>query len=398
MSDTIPPPPPDPPLEVEVDTDTDDASAQEGRASPISPAVRHTALKAACSPEPARCKRRSLSPHRTSSAENIHDDRVWLRKADRYQCLRKIGKGNFAIVYSAVDVRSKRKVALKKIEASDVSDRYLVEPLVNAKLKHPGIVRMLDWFWDGYVMWIVTELVVGSELFDWIADVYRSEPEDSTRVVLPNSVSSSVVRQIVSALVYLHSQGIAHRDLKAENIMLEFKPDRRDAPTVKLIDFGLAVIKKPLDSARATRSDTNLISFYGGTPVYCAPEVHDRVPLIDPFLSDVWAVGMLAFMVVTGTFPFHFPRAAYRASAVARMYIRQIERQDFDNVPNVIRQGRKFIIFAMQMDPKERATARDLAAHPWISIGAMQLDPNAQRTTARELSEHPRTTNEDEAE
>ncbi len=396
MSDASPPPPPppDPPCKADVN----DACTQEGRASPISPAARRAALKATQSPEAARCKKRSFPPLRTSSAGNIHDDQIWIQKSDRYHCLEQIGKGQFAVVFSAIDVQTERKVALKRINVTGTSHRSLVEPLVNAKLQHPGIARMLDWFWDGYIMWIVTELVEGAELFDWINEMYDREPMDSTRITIPNTVTSSVMHQIMSALVYLHSQGIAHRDLKAENIMLEFEPDRRHEPTVKLIDFGLAIVGKPLDGERASRSDTNLISCYGGTPVYCAPEVHDRVPLIDPFLSDVWAVGMLAFMVGTGRFPFNFNKAAYRVSAIARTFIRQIGRHDFDHAPYITRQGRQFIILALQMDPKKRPTARALSHHPWLSGCARQADRNKQRITVRELSEHPHTANEDEAE
>ena len=129
--------------------------------------------------------------------------------AQRYEILRKVGAGGFAEVYEAYDRKLERPVALKVIaDRPGMSGRVVREVEAAASLAHPGIVALYDFFGDGERSFLVWEFVEGQSL---AALQGKLDDADAVRVG----------EQLAEALAYAHSQGIIHRDIKPQNVMID---------------------------------------------------------------------------------------------------------------------------------------------------------------------------------
>ena len=200
-----------------------------------------------------------------------------LGKLGKYERVDVLGHGATGIVYLAWDTLLKKQIALKEVDlhAADLG-RFLEEARVMDRLRHPNIVRVngVDRI-DGHVV-IDMEFVKGSNL----QQLLRSE----TR--LPVDRALFVAIQVLDALAYAHQMRTVHRDIKPANILI----DRED--TVKLVDFGLAEILA-----------TNSYAGGAGTYAYMAPEDFAEEHHSD-HQSDIWAVGVTLFEMLTGARPF----------------------------------------------------------------------------------------------
>jgi serine/threonine protein kinase len=194
---------------------------------------------------------------------------------------RMIGRGASAAVYGAIDEASGQAVALKILDAEPDSVRRaaLLDGIRRAaQLDHPGIVRVLGGGEVSANVFVVMELLAGTELSRY-ARAGR---------LLPEAAVLEVAAQIAEALAYAHRQGIVHRDVKPANVI--FDPATRRAV---LTDFGLA--RGP--DAQATRSGVML-----GSPTYMAPELLAGAP--PDGRSDLYALGVLTYELLTGRPPF----------------------------------------------------------------------------------------------
>ena len=181
--------------------------------------------------------------------------------AERYQVLELINAGGMGKIYRGVQRVLERPVAIKCILPSLVDDegavmRFLEEARVASRLNHPNIVSVYDFgrtgAADGGYSFLVMEYLGGPDL----ADILQSEP------LLPLDQIVDITEQTLGALAEAHEHGIAHRDIKPGNLMLE--PRRRGGYHVKLIDFGIARLR---DRRRLTQ-----IGVIIGTPQYMPPE------------------------------------------------------------------------------------------------------------------------------
>eukprot|EP00080_Pristionchus_pacificus_P024003 PDM84023.1 kin-29 [Pristionchus pacificus] len=201
-----------------------------------------------------------------------------------------IGKGNFATVYLATHEVAKTKVAIKAIDTSQIEPENLLkverEISIMKMIDHPHIVKMYEArithtysqvMRTEQYLYIVTELCRGGELFETLVERGRITENDAKRWF----------HQACSAVLYCHERGIVHRDLKAENILLDKNGD------VKIIDFGFANLFKPGD----------LLNTWCGSPPYAAPELLMGNEY-DGSKADVWSLGVLLYILVTGGFPF----------------------------------------------------------------------------------------------
>lgn len=156
---------------------------------------------------------------------------------------------------------------------------------------HPNILKLFHYFDDEKRYLLVTELCEGGELFDMIKDEkIKNKPVQI----------ASILKQLLSAVGFMHKKDIVHRDLKPENILMEENienQDQMDMPTIKLIDFGTA-IHKPEQGG---------IKGFKGTCAYVAPEVHgvseDKNQGYDE-KCDMWSIGVIAYFLLCGKLPF----------------------------------------------------------------------------------------------
>ena len=218
---------------------------------------------------------------------------------NRYRVIRELGRGGMGAVYHAWDMRLSIPVALKEmIPQSDLDDEILQElrrqfqqeATVLARLNHPHLVGVTDFFEEGRNIYLVMQFVEGQSLSERIKQ-YGALPEE--QVIAWSG-------QLLEALSYCHSQGVIHRDIKPQNIII-----RPDGGAV-LVDFGLVKLWDPNDPK--TRTAVRGI----GTPQYAPPEQYELESGHTEPRSDLYSLGATMYHALTGQAP---PTATLRISA-----------------------------------------------------------------------------------
>ncbi len=221
-------------------------------------------------------------------SENL--DRLRAALADRYAIERELGQGGMATVYLARDLKHDRLVALKILRpefgAAVGPERFLREIRVTAKLQHPHILPLLDsgTLEDGPGLlrpYYVMPYVEGESLRDRLVRERQLPVEEAVRIAL----------DVAAALAYAHSQGVVHRDIKPDNILLSDKQP-------VLADFGIARAVSVAGGERLTETGLAL-----GTPQYMSPEQAAGDPSMNA-RTDVYALGCVLYEMLAGDPPF----------------------------------------------------------------------------------------------
>jgi serine/threonine-protein kinase len=217
-------------------------------------------------------------------------DRLKAALADRYQIERELGSGGMATVYLAHDVKHDRKVALKVLKPELAAvigpDRFLSEIRVAARLNHPHILPLLDSGEADGTLYFTMPIIEGLSL----ADRIRTEGQ------LGIDEIRALVTDVASALDYAHEQGIVHRDIKPDNVLIHHgKP--------MIADFGIALAVSQVGGDRLTETGLSL-----GTPQYMSPEQVSGDRTVDA-RSDVYALGCVVYELLVGEPPFTGPTA-----------------------------------------------------------------------------------------
>ncbi|HUL69741.1 MAG TPA: serine/threonine-protein kinase [Gemmatimonadales bacterium] len=206
---------------------------------------------------------------------------------DRYTIEREVGRGGAARVFLAHNAAGEA-VALKvlhpQLTASVAAERFLREVQVISRLEHPRIARLLDFGEGDWVIYYVMEFVPGPTLKEHLARVRRASIPDVVRIA----------DDVLSALAHAHKQGIVHRDVKPENIVLS-------PGGAVLLDFGIAKAVAASGNDRLTRS-----GFAVGTSTYMSPEQITGEEDID-HRSDLYSLGCVLFEALAGRPPFEDP-------------------------------------------------------------------------------------------
>jgi tRNA A-37 threonylcarbamoyl transferase component Bud32 len=260
---------------------------------------------------------------------------------DHYHILEQLGQGGMATVYKAYDVRDNREVAVKLIRAdhllTDQADKLLLRFEIErriASLKHPNMVGVVDYGTFNGAPYLVMEHVTGGTLKEFTGR--RFSPAEAAKLLAP----------IARALHYLHQQDIIHRDVKPSNILLA------DGKRPLLSDFGIAKLLQAGDTAQLTSTGVSM-----GTPDYMAPEEALNKG-VGP-ATDVYALGVVLFELVTGQRPFH----ADTPMAVLLMHIQDPLPRPRSIAPNLPMDIERVLFKALAKQPGDRyATAADFAA------------------------------------
>jgi calcium-dependent protein kinase len=211
-----------------------------------------------------------------------------------------------------------------------------------SEMDHPNIIKLYEYFEDESRFYLVTDLCKGGELFDDIVKKTRFREWEA----------ALIMKSLLSALCYLHNKGIIHRDIKLENVLLEFS---KDNDTVKLIDFGTA---RRWDIK--SDDDEDLITEKIGTPYYIAPEVLNK-----NYNSkcDVWSAGVIAYTLIGGSPPFNGQTDQDIMKAV------KDGRFDFraDRFRRMTPPCEDFICKLLTYDFRDRPTAQKMLQHKWLT-------------------------------
>jgi serine/threonine-protein kinase len=216
--------------------------------------------------------------------------RVQAALGQRYTVITSVGRGGNATLFGAVDPEGRRvaiKVLHPELAVSVAADRFLREIRYAAKLDHPHIARLLDSGESDYLLWFVMPYVPG----DTLRQVMRRER------TLPIDRAVLLATEILDALGHAHETGLAHRDIKPDNIVCS----ERGAI---LVDFGIARAIATSGEDRVTRS-----GFVVGTEEYMSPEQASGLPDIDG-RTDIYSLGVVLFEALAGRPPFSAASAA----------------------------------------------------------------------------------------
>ncbi|XP_078675700.1 MAP/microtubule affinity-regulating kinase 3-like isoform X34 [Branchiostoma floridae x Branchiostoma belcheri] len=211
--------------------------------------------------------------HRSRNEEHPH--------IGKYRLLKTIGKGNFAKVKLARHVPTGKEVAIKIIDKTQLNPSSLQklfrEVRIMKMLNHPNIVKLFEVIETEKTLYLVMEYASGGEVFDYLVAHGRMKEKEAR----------AKFRQIVSAVQYCHQKRVVHRDLKAENLLLDSDMN------IKIADFGFSNEFTP----------GNKLDTFCGSPPYAAPELFQGKKYDGPEV-DVWSLGVILYTLVSGSLPF----------------------------------------------------------------------------------------------
>lgn len=277
---------------------------------------------------------------------SVPDPRLGQVIAGKYRLESVLGEGGMGIVYQGTHVDLGEPVAVKFLKATwaerpEFRARFRREAVILAKLRHPGIVTVLDFGDLDGQLFMVMELVRGASLSDLLS--VDGVPMSRLRVF-------GVFDELLAVLETAHDAGIVHRDLKPENVMLVTSKDLQDR--VKVLDFGIAYLD---DGGQAGQrlTETGTVR---GTPQYMSPEQCKGVDVTSA--SDVYSVGVMLFEAFTGVLP--FDAIEVTGLMVQHMFVEPPTMRDSGAKPDVSRGLEALVKRTLSKRPEERPTARAL--------------------------------------
>ncbi|XP_016458040.1 CBL-interacting protein kinase 5 [Nicotiana tabacum] len=279
----------------------------------------------------------------------------------RYEIGKLLGKGTFAKVYHARNLKTGESVAVKIIDKEKVMKVGLIDQIkreisVMRLIKHPNVVQLYEVMASKTKIYFAMEYVRGGELFNKVAKGRLKE--DAAR---------KYFQQLIAAVDFCHSRGVYHRDLKPENLLLD------EGGNLKVSDFGLSAL---LDSKR----QDGLLHTTCGTPAYVAPEVINKRGY-DGEKADIWSCGVILFVLLAGYLPFHDQN-------LMEMY-KKISKGEFKCPQWFHPEVRKLLSRILDPNPSSRITLTKLMDNYWFKKGFKQIDKTTN--PGKEQLESPRS-------
>ena len=261
------------------------------------------------------------------------------RTVGRYRLTSQLGFGMFSKVMLGVDDETNRRYAVKIMRKENLEDLEMAryarrEAAVLRKLSHPNIVRFVEAIQSDTKLFLVMEIAPGKELLDIVADGPLREQD-----------AKGYIRQIASAVAYLHANRIVHRDLKPENILVDV-----ETRSLKIIDFGLTGIIRKQSVMRTSC----------GSSYYSAPEVtYSTGEGYDGTKADAWSLGILSYIMLTGSHPFVDADGDLMTAMM---------RQGMVEYPEYLSRGAiHFISRLLAIDSRKRYSVAQVSLHPWLT-------------------------------
>lgn len=255
----------------------------------------------------------------------------------KYRLIKTIGKGNFAKVKLAKHIPTGKEVAIKIIDKTQLNPSSLQklfrEVRIMKHLDHPNIVKLYQVIETDKTLYLVMEYASGGEVFDYLVAHGRMKEKEAR----------AKFRQIVSAVEYLHQMHIVHRDLKAENLLLDADMN------IKIADFGFSNEFVP----------GNKLDTFCGSPPYAAPELFQGKKYDGPEV-DVWSLGVILYTLVSGSLPFDGQNLKELRERVLRGKYR-IPFYMSTDCENLLK---KFLV----LNPAKRSSLEAIMRDKWMNI------------------------------
>ncbi|XP_054032003.1 serine/threonine-protein kinase SIK2 [Dryobates pubescens] len=248
-----------------------------------------------------------------------------------------LGKGNFAVVKLARHRITRSEVAIKIIDKSQLDavnlEKIYREVQIMKMLDHPHIIKLYQVMETKSMLYLVTEFAKNGEIFDYLASHGRLSESEARRKFW----------QILSAVEYCHGRKIVHRDLKAENLLLD------NNMNIKIADFGFGNFYKSGEP----------LTTWCGSPPYAAPEVFEGHQYEGPQL-DIWSMGVVLYVLVCGALPFDGPTLPI---------LRQRVLEGRFRIPYFMSEECEHLIRRMLvLDPSKRLTIAQIKEHKWMLV------------------------------
>ncbi|XP_055856439.1 serine/threonine-protein kinase PLK4 [Episyrphus balteatus] len=284
-----------------------------------------------------------MSIHSASLGEKIED----------YEVLQLLGKGGFASVYKARCLKTNIMVAIKMIDkkliqGAGMSNRVRQEVEIHSRLKHPSILELYTFFQDQNYVYLVLELAHNGELHRYLKQSMRPMNE---------AEAASIMRQVISGLLYLHSHQILHRDISLSNLLLT-----KDMH-VKIGDFGLATQLKTPHEKHMTMC---------GTPNYISPEVVSRLSHGLP--ADIWGLGCMFYTLLVGRPPFD--------TDAVQSTLTKVVMSDFHMPEHLSYEAKDLIDKFLRKNPNERISLEEVLRHPFMIKHSVAEDKTYNTTVS----------------
>ncbi|XP_058050190.1 serine/threonine-protein kinase SIK3 isoform X2 [Ahaetulla prasina] len=260
-----------------------------------------------------------------------------------YEIERTIGKGNFAVVKLATHLVTRVKVAIKIIDKTQLDEENLKkifrEVQIMKMLCHPHIIRLYQVMETERMIYLVTEYASGGEIFDHLVAHGRMAEKEARKKF----------KQIVAAVHFCHCHHIVHRDLKAENLLLDANLN------IKIADFGFSNIFTP----------GQLLKTWCGSPPYAAPELFEGKEYDGPKV-DIWSLGVVLYVLVCGALPFD-------GSTLQNLRARVLSGKF--RIPFFMSTECEHLIRHMLvLEPSKRLSMEQICKHKWMKLGEADTD------------------------
>lgn len=256
-----------------------------------------------------------------------------------YRIVKKIGKGRFGLVKLGEHLTSGVQVAIKIVDKSGLnvveSNSIKTEAEVMTCLNHPNVVRLLEVIETKYELALIMEYAAGGDLFEYVMG-------DQKRRKLGEKEVRRLFVQVVAGLAYCHRHFVVHRDIKAENILLDASGN------VRIGDWGFSSVYHP----------GLTIETACGSLDYAAPEVLTGLVSFGPSV-DIWALGVLLYFLLTARLPFSAPNDfdVYQL----------IKKAEYKKPKGVSKEAKSLLKALLNPNAHTRITIAEVETHPWIS-------------------------------
>ncbi|XP_054883796.1 MAP/microtubule affinity-regulating kinase 4-like isoform X5 [Poeciliopsis prolifica] len=306
----------------------------------------HASLSASRSEKGTGWSSRSLGARCRNSIALCSDE---LPHIGNYRLLKTIGKGNFAKVKLARHILTGREVAIKIIDKTQLNPTSLQklfrEVRIMKTLNHPNIVQLFEVIETEKTLYLVMEYASGGEVFDYLVAHGRMKEKEAR----------AKFRQIVSAVHYCHQKNIVHRDLKAENLLLDADSN------IKIADFGFS----------NEFTEGNKLDTFCGSPPYAAPELFQGKKYDGPEV-DIWSLGVILYTLVSGSLPFD----GQNLKELRERVLRGKYRVPFYMSTDCEGILRRFLV----LNPAKRCSLEQIMKDKWINVGyeGVELKPHVE--------------------